>query len=229
MSATERTTTQSADTEPQVHPEQQVHPEPQVHTEQLVFTTEFTQSGSDLWAYYHIGGQEVFSPTELDRLNSQETYLIIPGATISEVKVIQSVGRALCLSLGLTDYSPLTERLADTCHCGTYQSDGETFLVVIQKQLLAHMINISYGAYQKIYHRPPTSFSIRVSSRGAQPGHSISNQRPTDTTCYLKVENFRDYLGDTHIGDESFQVGVYVGNKSSQRLAQVSSYSSIGH
>lgn len=189
----------------------------------------FSGESTECWAHLH-GGYDKFSTTDPDledKLQERESLLIFN--TVSGIVVIQTQDGCMSLSLGLEDYSPYLELVKDTCHSGTYLLDGMTYIVLIQKSLLSHLVNTSVVTCQKLYQKTPTKFYLRVNCR--EKGQDmISNMSPEaeDRVRYIEISNFQSYLGEKYIEGSSFQVSLY-NEDQTKCLAQVTNYGSVAN
>lgn len=183
--------------------------------------------GTECWGLFH-GGLDFFPLTQQETEKIYDpTQIQLGFATGDGPYVAQSQKGYMTVGLGISDYSPYIDQVKEKCHCGTFTTEDTTLLVVIQKNILAHLVNITYQTCQKVYQKTPTRFHLRVNSKSeAQDSgsDSITTKKPEDTSRYVEIENFQQYLGNENLqGNSKFQVGVYNQDKS-RCLAQVSQY-----
>ena len=202
------------------------NPKTVTQTDSVTVTLNLNHEGTDCWALLH--GTFDYLPISLEKLteNFKPGQIQVVFPTDQGLYMAQSQKGYMSIGLGgVSDYSNLIEQQREKCHCGTYSVDNSTYLMMIQKKILTHFINITYQTCQKLYQKTPTRFYLRVNSKSEDQDNSqdiITTERPEDTSRYVQIENFEQYLGAT-TEDETFQVRLYNHDKS-QCLAQVSQY-----
>ena len=189
-------------------------------------TMSLNPEGTDCWALVH--GTFDYLPISLEKLteNFKPSQIQVVFSTEQGPYMARSQKGYMSMGLGgVSDYSNLIEQQKEKCHCGTYSVDNSIYLMLIQKKILAHFINITYQTCQKLYQKTPTRFYLRVNSKTEDQDSSqdiITTERPEDTSRYVEIENFQEYLGAT-TETSSFQVKLYNHDKS-KCIAQVSQY-----
>ena len=186
-------------------------------------TIHLSHEGTDCWALFH-GGLDYFPATQVtEKYIPNQIQVVLP--TTEGPYVAQSQKGYMSMGLGISDYSQLIEQQKEKCHGGTFTVDDKTFLMLIKKQYLEHFINITYQTCQKMYHKTPSRFYVRINSKSdAQDGSKdiITTETPEDTSRYVEIENFQQYLGTSSM-EGTYKVQLYNYDKS-QRLAQVTQY-----
>ena len=204
-----------------VHTDHNSNQDAATNTKTTTINMTLAHEGTICWIHLH-SGVDYFPLKEAnEKLNVQEIH--IPLGTDEGPIIAQSRKGCMAIGLGISDYSGYMEPQREKCHCGTFTTGGSTFLVLCQKILLQHYINIAYQTSQKLYKKTPTHFYLRVNSKSdAEEEDTITTETPDDTSRYIEIQDFPQYLGEPQL-DSAFQVKLYNHDKS-QCLAQVTQY-----
>ena len=196
---------------------------PTMLTETKKVTMCLGHQGTECWALFH-GGFDHFPSTQInEKYDPNQIQVVLQTET--DPCIVQSQKGYMSLGLGLSDYSKIIEQQKEKCHCGTFTVDGKTFLMLIQKKYLEHFINITYQTCQIAYHKKVTRFYLRINSKSDDQATSkdiITTETPEDTSRYVEIENFQQYLG-TVSEEGTYKVRVY-NHDETRCLAQATTY-----